>query len=130
MMTRPLLVTAFIFVMGGVGSTQHANTPPAVPSASTLAALVDRFSLDRTALTRRYAAEYSPERYARLTRFYQEWQQELGKVPFETLNAESRIDQVALAARARVTEQRLLAREQAWVSDTAALIPFSKVVTD
>jgi hypothetical protein len=109
--------------------TQGVNVPPAAAPTSPLAPLVDRYSADRTSVLRRYAAAYSPERYARLTRFYTEWQQEVVKVPFDALNAEGRIDHTALASRLKY-ELRLLAREQAWVRETEALIPFSKQITD
>jgi uncharacterized protein (DUF885 family) len=111
------------------GLDQTVNTPPAAPPASRLAALVDRYSADRSSIVRRYTAEYSPERYARLTRFYKEWQQELAKAPFDRLDVEGRIDHVALTARLEY-ELRLLAREQAWVNETAALLPFAKAITD
>ena len=48
--------------------------------ASPLEDLVDRYSADRTSVLRRYTADYSPERYRRLTKFYRDWQQELAKV--------------------------------------------------
>jgi uncharacterized protein (DUF885 family) len=108
---------------------QSANVPPAVAPASPLASFVDRYSADRTALLRRYAADYSPERYARLARFYTEWRHELKKIPYEPLNVEGRIDHVALSSRLEY-ELRLLAREQAWVRETEALLPFAKSITD
>ena len=45
-----------------------------------LAALVDRYGVDRATLLRRYNVDYSPERYARLNRFYKDWQAELAAV--------------------------------------------------
>jgi uncharacterized protein DUF885 len=97
--------------------------------ASPLEDVVNRYSADRNSLSRRYTADYSPERYARFTTFYRDWQQELAKVPFDALDVEGRIDYVALGARLNY-ELRLLAREQAWVKDTAPLLPFAKAITD
>ena len=97
--------------------------------ASPLEDLVERYSADRTSVLRRYGADYSPERYQRLTKFYRDWQQELSKVPFDSLDVEGRIDYTALSARLTY-ELRLLAREQAWVDETRPLIPFAKAITD
>jgi uncharacterized protein (DUF885 family) len=69
-----------------------------------------------------------PERYARLTRFYQDWQRELARVPFTPLGVEGRIDYLLLKSRLEY-ELRLLTREQSWVNDTATLIPFAPLIT-
>jgi hypothetical protein len=86
-----------------------AAVPPAAAPASELAALVDRYSTDRQTIFRRYPVDYSAERYARLSRFYADWQKELAAVPFESLSVEGRIDAVLLASRIEY-EQRLQAR--------------------
>jgi hypothetical protein len=101
-----------------------AAIPPATAPASELAALVDRYSTDRQTIFRRYPVDYSAERYARLSRFYSEWQKELAAVPFESLSVEGRIDAILLANRIEY-EQRLQAREQKWVVATATLLPFA-----
>jgi hypothetical protein len=123
-----LALTALALLLLGDQLRGQAIVPPVKPAASELAALVDRYTVDRTALTRRYNVDYSPERYTRLTRFYKEWQQELARVPFAPLGVEGRIDRVLLANRLEY-ELRLLAREQAWVNDTATLIPFAPLIT-
>ena len=105
-----------------------AAVPPAAAPTSELAALVDRYTTDRQTLFRRYPVDYSPERYARLSRFYADWQQELRAVPFESLSVEGRIDAVLLANRIEY-EQRLQAREQKWVAATATLLPFAGRIT-
>ena len=106
------------------GVAAQAAIPPPAPPASELAARVDRYSVDRQTLLRRYPVEYSAERYARLDRFYRDWQEELRALPFESLGVEGRIDAVLLANRLEY-EQRLLARERQWVANTASLIPFA-----
>src|SRR5687767_4582418 len=95
----------------------QAAVPAVVPPQSELASLVDRYTLDRTTLTRRYNVDYSTERYERLTRFYKEWQAELAKFAFAPLGVEGRIDHRLLSTRLDY-ELRLLSRERAWVSDT------------
>jgi uncharacterized protein (DUF885 family) len=128
-MIRALFALTILVLATATARMQSVNVPPAVAAVSPLAALVDRYSEDRTSLLRRYSADYSPERYRRLARHYTEWQQELAKVPFEPLNVDGRIDHVALSSRLEY-ELRLLTREQAWVRETEALIPFAKSITD
>lgn len=109
-------------------STQVAAVPPPAAPGSELASLVDRYNVDRGALFRRYDVEYSPERYQRFTRFYQDWQQDLSRVKFDTLSAEGRIDYTLMRARLEY-ELRLLAREQQWVSEAASLASFAPTIT-
>lgn len=109
-------------------STQVAAVPPPATTGSELASLVDRYNVDRGALFRRYDVEYSPERYQRFTKFYRDWQQDLARVKVDTLSGEGRIDYMLMRARLEY-ELRLLAREQQWVSEAAALAPFSPTLT-
>jgi uncharacterized protein (DUF885 family) len=93
-----------------------------------MAPFVERYNLDRAALFRRYDAEYSPERYARLTRFYKDWQRDLAAVSFDSLGVEGRIDYTLLGTRLEY-ELRLLTREQQWVHEAAGLTPFASQIT-
>ena len=130
MRTSLLLV---VLLLGSASSTtvitQVANLPPAAAPASELAPLVERYNLDRSALFRRYDAEYSPERYARLTKFYKDWQQDLASVAFDALGVEGRLDYTLLRTRLEY-ELRLLTREQQWVREASGLMPFASQVTD
>ena len=128
-MRTPILL-AVVFALGATTTVpaRQAAIPPTFPSASELASLVDRYNLDRGSLFRRYDVEYSPERYARFTKFYKDWQQELARVKFEGLGVEGRIDYTLLKARLEY-ELRLLAREQKWVTEAAAMVPFSGTMT-
>ena len=64
--------------------------------ASELAAVIDRFSTDRTALTRRYDADDSPDQRRRMREFYIGWQARLKEVDFAKLSQEGRADYVLL----------------------------------
>jgi hypothetical protein len=124
-MTRVLSLSLLVLALGG-GIRVHgqAAVPPPTPPASELASLVDRYTVDRQAISRRYPVEYSTERYTRLTTFYRDWQKELAALPFEPLGVEGRIDHVLLTSRVDY-ELRLLAREQKWVEQAASLLPFA-----
>ena len=107
---------------GAGGDSRQCST------VSELATLVDRYTVDRNTVLRRYPAEFTPERYERLTKFYNDWQQQLSNVPYAPLGAEGRIDHTLLKSRVEY-ELRLLGREQAWLKDTSALMPFARDIT-
>lgn len=88
---------------------------------SELRDLVDRYSDDRIALMRRYPVDLSPERTARLKKYYADWQARVASIDFEPLSVEGRIDHIVLR-RKIAAELRLLEREEKWRSETTALL--------
>src|SRR3990172_1910713 len=106
------------------GIALRAEKPP-VAAESELRDLVERYVTDREALARRYPVESSPERFARLARFYGEWKARVEAVDFEPLGVEGRIDHVLL--RTGIDYQnRLLSGEEAFFRETSALLPFAE----
>jgi hypothetical protein len=101
----------------------HADDPP-VAAESELRDLVDRYSTDLDALSRRYPVASSPERLLRLARYYDEWKARAEKVDFEPLGVEGRIDHVLLRNEIEY-EKRLLSRDQTWLGTTATMLPFA-----
>jgi uncharacterized protein (DUF885 family) len=102
-----------------------ALTTPA--STSELRDLVDRYTADRMALTRRYPVQASPERTARFKAFYEDWRKTIDATPFDALSVEGRIDYVLL--RNKVAQELvLLGREQKWEQETAPLLPFAATI--
>jgi hypothetical protein len=118
-MGRLSLSALFLFC----GTGLNAEKPPAA-ATSELRDLVDRFVIDREALSRRYPVESSPERFDHLGRFYDDWRGRIAAIDFEPLGVEGRIDHVLLRNRVDY-EKRLLAREESWLRETSALIPFA-----
>jgi hypothetical protein len=101
----------------------HADEPP-VAAESELRDLVDRYAIDREALSRRYPVDSSPERFRRLAGFYDEWKARVEAVDFEPLGVEGRIDHVLLRTGIDY-QKRLLAREEGFLRETTALLPFA-----
>jgi len=70
--------------------------PPLAPlvarPSSELEEVVERFSTDRTALTRRYDADDSPDQRRTMREFYAGWQSNLHEVDFGKLGLEGRAD--------------------------------------
>jgi hypothetical protein len=112
------------------GAAQSVAPDPAGPPAATseLRDVVDRYSLDRAALLRRYPIEVSPERHGRLRPYHEEWRHRAAGLSFDPLSLEGRIDHVLL--RSQLDYQlRLLGREEKWRSETNALLPFAGTIT-
>ncbi len=61
---------------------------------SELRPMIERFVADRGSLTRSYPVQISQNRQARFKQFYQDWLALLGKMNFETLSAEGKVDYV------------------------------------
>jgi uncharacterized protein (DUF885 family) len=94
-------------------------------SESELRDVVERFSLDQSALQRRYTVDASPERAARYRKFYADWKAKAEALDFDKLGVEGRIDHVLLRSRIDY-EARLLAREEQWRAETKPLLPFAE----
>ncbi len=92
------------------------------PPASGLAMLVHRFTVDRSALHRRYDLP-SAERRARLAAFYASWAERMDEIPFEDLGVEERIDYLLLRNRIGYEQERLEVDELLHV-EMEPLLPF------
>ena len=121
---------------GGVLLLLLSSTLPAqrrigmIPvGASELRDTVALYSTDRAALGRRWTVEYSPARRARHATFYADWRTRLGRIDFDRLSQEGRIDYVLLDTRVKA-EQAQLRREEKQAAEMAALVPFAGTITD
>lgn len=91
---------------------------------SELATAVQRWSADERALGRRYDAEFSPVRRARMRRLDSGWLAALRELPFGELSRDAQVDLILL--RNRLTyELALLDREEQQVREMSALMPFA-----
>src|SRR4026209_1202897 len=91
-MLTPVAVCAALLVQ----STVPALGPLVARPASELEEVIERFSTDRTALTRRYDADDSPDQRRRRRELYTGWQSSLHDVDFGKLGREGRADYVLL----------------------------------
>jgi uncharacterized protein (DUF885 family) len=135
-MTRPSRFFRSAALAAGVigalasGAAQTLPPDPAGPSGSTseLRDVVDRYSLDRAALLRRFPVEASAERSTRLRTYYDDWQHRATALPFDGLEAEGRIDHLLLRSQLEY-QLRLLGREEKWRAEAIALLPFAGAIT-
>jgi hypothetical protein len=91
---------------------------------SDLRVAIERYDEDRSALFRRYDVAYSPERRARLRRFYEGWHRRLAELDFDQLNHEGQVDYVLLRNRLDF-ELEMLAQEALAVADMEPLVPYA-----
>ena len=120
---------AIALVLAAPLAAQRRPAPAAPPAdaASELRDSVASFTTDRAALLRRYTVEYSPARRERLRAFYGDWQARLGRIDFDRLGTEGRIDWVLLNNRVR-RELDQLQREERLMAEMAPLVPFAETI--
>jgi uncharacterized protein (DUF885 family) len=97
----------------------------AARNESELRVVLDRYRLDLAALNRRYPIDYSPERQARLDRFYSGWQARLNELDFDALSQEGKIDHILLRVRIRFDREMLRLDGERW-AEIAPLVPFAE----
>ncbi|MGD2135855.1 MAG: DUF885 family protein [Gemmatimonadales bacterium] len=119
-----LLVCAITLAPHGAAAQQ-----PGPAEGSMLRDTVERFAADRRALYRRYDADYSPARHARLRTFYAAWQERLDRMDFDRLEQEGRIDYVLLENELRYRLTLLERVEQSW-NEMAPWLPFAGTIFD
>lgn len=92
-------------------------------SESTLRTAVQRYTQDVAGLQRRFPVDYSPARTARLRKLAEGWRRRLSELDFGALNAEGRIDYIALRNRIDYDLDRLKLEDQR-SAQMASLLPF------
>jgi hypothetical protein len=93
------------------------------PRSSELRELVERYATDKDTLLGFYSVPGSELQNRRLGEFYAAWTKRLQAMPYESLEAEGRVDWLLLT-RQVAYEQKLLERGVARGREMAALIPF------
>ena len=126
------LVSAALVLGSSTAAAQSRVDPASVPvlgplvarPASELADVIERFSIDRTGLNRRYDADDSPDQRRRMREFYAGWQTRLKDVDFAKLSQEARADYVLLAHYLR-HQIVLLDRRDKMRAEELPLAPFA-----
>ena len=98
-------------------------------AASELAGVVERYSMDRAALGRRWGVSYSAERNDRFRGFFSGWQREIEALDFEALSVEGRVDYVLMLNELRYRLD-LLGREAGLAAEMDGFISFSSLIVE
>jgi uncharacterized protein (DUF885 family) len=126
------LVTTLLFaaihphlVLAAAGSV----LPDVDTSESEMRGVIHSFTADSRSLHRFYSIEGSKLRRERLNQFYSEWLDRLGKVNFDVLGPDGRIDYLLLAND--LTHQlRSLDLESKAYAEIQPLVPFANTIID
>jgi len=127
-MLTPVAVFAALLVQSAAPAAPASSVPALGPlvarPASELEQVIERFSTDRTALTRRYDADDSPDQRRKMRELYTGWQSNLHDVNFGKLGLEGRADYILLDNYLK-HQLALLARRDKQRAETAPLLPFA-----
>jgi uncharacterized protein (DUF885 family) len=131
-MLRSSLCVALSVLAPTAAAQRPADPAAAVPalgplvtrSGSELAEVIERFSIDRNVLTRRYDADDSPDQRRRMRELYRGWQQRLQEIDFGKLSPEGRADYLLLDRYLR-HQIALLDRRDKMRASELPLLPFA-----
>src|SRR5215468_11451284 len=98
-------------------------------SPSELRSLIERYVADRGSLTRSYPVEISPARQARFKQFYSDWLATLGKLNFDAMSQDGKVDYLLLKTHLN-HELQQVELETRSLAEIAPFTPFAQVITD
>jgi len=90
--------------------------------------LIRRFTTDRQSIQRYYDLPLSTKEGARLKEFDQDWLKELGKVDFDKLDQDQKVDWVLLRNYIE-SEERQANTQSKKDATTSKILPFAKIIT-
>jgi uncharacterized protein (DUF885 family) len=134
-----MALAALASALPAVVSAQRTDPRPAdwvpplaslmTPGGSELRDVVERFSVDRAALRRRFDVPNGPRRQAALDGYYSVWDGRLREADFARLGLQGKVDWVLL--KNRIAQDRaLLARETERAREMTPLLTFAAAVRD
>lgn len=98
-------------------------------SAGELRGAIERFVADRGSLTRSYPVEISPARQTRFKQFYSDWLAALGKLNFDAMSLDGKVDYVLFRLHLEHELQQLELQNKA-MAEIAPLMPFAATITN
>ncbi|HQR32569.1 MAG TPA: DUF885 family protein [Blastocatellia bacterium] len=98
-------------------------------SSSELKSSIERFVADRGSLFRTFPVEISPMRQARFKQLYSDWLAALGKMNFDTMSQDGKVDYLLFRTHLEHELQQLEIQSKAF-AEIAPLLPFAQTVAD
>ena len=105
---------------GQIPSQSESELP-----ASKMRTMIERYSVDRGSLSRAYPIEPSPGRHARFKQFYSEWRTTLGRLDFDALALDDRVDYLLFKNQLDYELHQLEVQEKS-LAETETLVPFAR----
>ncbi|HKQ93907.1 MAG TPA: DUF885 family protein [Blastocatellia bacterium] len=97
-------------------------------SKSEMRPVIERYVADQGSLSRSYPVESSPARMARFKQFYSDWLGLIGKMNFDAMSQDGKVDYVLFKFHVEREQQRLEIRNSS-LAEIAPLIPFEQTIT-
>jgi uncharacterized protein (DUF885 family) len=97
-------------------------------SKSEMRPVIERYVADQGSLSRSYPVESSPARMARFKQFYSDWLGLIGKMNFDAMSQDGKVDYVLFKFHVEREQQRLEIRNSS-LAEIAPLIPFAQTIT-
>ncbi|MEE8466810.1 MAG: DUF885 family protein [Planctomycetota bacterium] len=110
--------------LAATASTAHAGSDDVDGSRATMAAMIERFTVDRGSLERTLSVPMSTVRHTRFERFYGDWLRALSAVDFDALDRPGQVDYLLLQDLLRF-ESSELEHAAARDAELASLLPFA-----
>jgi uncharacterized protein (DUF885 family) len=120
-------MVAALMVSTSMSATAQRLAPPSPSVASELRDSIGLYNADRGALLRRWTVPHSTARAERLTRFYTDWRVRLGRMDFDRMTQEGKIDYILLDNRLK-QELDQLQRDARLAGEMRPYVPFGDVV--
>lgn len=111
---------------GGGNSAELNDTDS---QQSEMRAAIERYVADRGSLARFYTVEASPTRQARLKQFYGDWLATIGRLNFDSMSQDGRVDYL-LFKNHLDHELRQLEIQSKALAEIASLVPFAQTITN
>jgi hypothetical protein len=97
--------------------------------ASEMKSLIERYVADRGSLFRTYPVEISPARQSRFKQFYADWLTTLGKLNFDAMSQDGKVDYLLFKTHLDHEAQQLDIQTKA-LAEIAPMMPFAQAITD
>jgi uncharacterized protein (DUF885 family) len=98
-------------------------------SRSEMRPVIERYVADRGSLSRSYPVESSPARMARFKQFYADWLALIGKMNFDAMSQDGKVDYTLFRFHLEREQQQLEIQRRA-LAEIAPLLPFAQTITD
>ena len=131
-----LVLSGFIFPTSTAGPEPQQRPVSSAPdpgeldlSRSELRVVIERYEADQGSLSRSYPVETSPARLARFKQFNSDWLTTIGKLDFDKLSLDGKVDYLLFKTHLE-HELKQLEIQNRSLAEIAPLIPFAQTITD
>ncbi len=127
------LVLTFALAFTPISNAQKSSDIPDAKDldapTSEMKTSIERYAVDRNTLGRLFPVESSPARQARYKQFYSDWLATIGKLNFDAMSQDGKVDYLLFRTHLEHELQQLELNTKAF-AEVAPLMPFAKTITE